>query len=205
MSRVVSSRIAVVSLCVWAVAAIAGAQQGPPPVPSSESGFVFAPEVRITSVNGSLGELAGWHGGWLRPDGVFLGAGAYALVGGGDRSAMSYGGFVAGFAAPVNDRARIGVRGLVGIGRATLWVPPPPSSDLDACLTSPYLCESIIIAVRTQSNFFVFEPQVTAESRVGRRVSVEIAVGYRVIGGASGYEGRLRGASGSVGVRFGPF
>jgi hypothetical protein len=205
MPRIVSSRIALVSLCVWAVAAVAGARQGPPPAPSSESGLVFAPEVRITSVDGSLGELAGWHGGWLRPDGVFLGAGAYALVGGGGGAAMSYGGFVAGFAAPVNDRARIGVRGLVGIGHASLWGPPPPSSDWDACLTSPYLCGTIIISVRTHPNFFVFEPQVTAESRVGRRVSVEVAVGYRVIGSASGYESHLRGTFGSVGVRLGPF
>ena len=205
MPRVVSSRIAVVSLCVWAVAVIAGAQQGPAPVPSSERGFVFAPEVRITSVDGRFGELAGGHAGWLRPDGVFLGAGAYGLVRGGGRAAMSYGGFVAGFAAPVNDRTRIGVRGLVGIGHATLWVPPPPSSDSDPRLTNPYLCDSIIIAVAAHPYFVVFEPQVTAESRLGRHVSVELAAGYRVIGGASGYESRLRGAFGSVGVRLGPF
>ncbi len=118
---------------------------------------------------------------------------------------MSYGGFAAGFAAPVNDRTRIGVRGLVGIGHATLWVPPPPSSDGDACLTNPFLCDSIIIAVAVNPYFLVFEPQVTAESRVGRRVSVEVAVGYRVAGSASGYESRLRGASGSAGVRLGPF
>lgn len=205
MPRFVSSRIAVVSLCVWAVAAIAGARPGPPPVPSSESGFVFTPEVRFTSVDGSFGELAGGHAGWRRPDGVFLGAGAYGLVGGGGRAGMLYGGFVAGFGAPVNDRTRIGVRGLFGFGQASLWVPPPPSSGSDPCLTSPYLCESIIISVRTHPNFFVFEPQVTAESRAGRRMSVEIAAGYRVIGGASGYASRLRGAFGSVGVRLGPF
>jgi hypothetical protein len=205
MLRHVWPRVAVALLFVLAVAAAADARQGPPAPAPGQSGLVFAPEIRVTSIDGSSGELIGGYAGWLRRDGLLLGAGGYGLVSGGGETGMSYGGFVAAYSLPVSDLARVGVRGLVGVGKAHLWVPVPPPAGWDDCFSSPYLCESILISVGEHPSFVVFEPQVTVESRVGRRVSVEVGAGYRVIGNAEGYASRLQGVFGSVGVRIGPF
>jgi hypothetical protein len=58
-------------------------------------------------------------------------------------------------------------------------------------------------AVRVREDFFVFEPQVNALTRVTDHFAIDLAVGYRLIGMADVLGDRLDGATGSLGLQFG--
>jgi hypothetical protein len=217
MNRDTSLRMAVLSLSLLVAAApgaaaggpqapgpnqsrTAASQQGPLVLEPIESGFVFAPEVRFTRVDRFSSMQVGGYGGWLVSDAILLGAGGYGLVAGPDGVGMRYGGIVAGFTLPVGDGLRFGVRGLFGFGEARLVerLPvtcPNPSVDFAPCFHSAWV----------RQDFVVFEPQATIGARLGPKVTFELSGGYRVIGNAGGWEGRLQSGFGSAAIRFGPF
>ena len=178
----------------------AASQQGPLVLEPIESGFVFAPEVRFTRVDRFSSLQVGGYGGWLVSDAILVGVGGYGLAAGPDGVGMSYGGLVAGFTLPVDDRLRLGVRALVGFGEVRLVerVPamcPYPSGDFAPCFHSAWV----------HQNFAVFEPQVTLGARLTPKVTFELSGGYRVVGNAGRWANRLQSGFGSAAVRFGPF
>ena len=176
------------------------AQPGPLVLEPIPRGFVFTPEARFTKIDRWSATQLGGYGGWLVSDVFLLGAGGYAVVSGPEGFGMHYGGMVAGFTLPVEERLRLGVRGLLGFGEAQLVerLPiacPNPSVDFAPCFG----------AVQVHQTFVVFEPQVTLGARLSAKMTFELSGGYRVIGGAGGRKGRLQSGFGSVGIRFGPF
>ncbi len=178
----------------------AAAQPGPLLLQSIEGGFVFAPEVRLTRIDGSAGTQFGGYAGWLFGDSFLIGGGGYGLVSGPNGVGMNYGGIVGRFTMPAGKSVRIGVGGLFGGGEARL------PDFLPAMCASPAggFVPCVLPEWRNQ-NFVVFEPQVSAVARIGHRVAIDIAGGYRVIGCAGAWDSRLRGGFASVAVRFGPF
>jgi len=69
---------------------------GPMTVERVKSGFLIAPDFKVTRFDGKTSPLAGVYGGWLNDQTLFFGAGAYWNT---DRSRahdLTYAGFVAG-------------------------------------------------------------------------------------------------------------
>ncbi len=62
---------------------------------------------------------------------------------------------------------------------------------------------SLLPSVRVREDFFVFEPQISAVTKVTNHIAVDVAAGYRVIGMADALGDRLDGATGSLGLQFG--
>jgi hypothetical protein len=202
-------------MMVVASAASAGAQgqagggqppppprQGPMVVQPISSGFVLMPEVRFTEINDSWGTQIGASGGWLYDDTFFVGGGFYGLVGGADDQQLTYGGFITGWSAPINDRLRVGVRALFGWGH----------SETFQRWTDPGYCHrGTCYGATTQQacvfqDFLVFEPSVNATVRLARQLSLDISGGYGLKGNRYyGWDNRVNGPFGSVGIRVGVF
>jgi hypothetical protein len=179
----------------------AQAQSGPLLLQPVNSGFVFTPEVKFTPVNHSTGTMVGGYGGWLLDDTFLLGAAAYWLTNGKNGTDMWYGGLIAGWMVPLGEAVRVGGRGLVGWGSASI----PYQYSYPAYDHGSHHAPAGSYWTWAGTSFFVFEPQATAAIRLTRSVSFDIAGGYRVVGDAYGLDHELRGGFGSVGVRFGPF
>ncbi|HEY3384162.1 MAG TPA: hypothetical protein VGK32_20575 [Vicinamibacterales bacterium] len=187
-------------------------------------GFVVTPDVEVTRIDGRDGVLIGAFGGWLMNNGLLLGGGGYFEADtrhhdrdgrdwdrsgwGWNDPGLAYGGFVAAWTAPVGSAVRVGARALVGGGRATLtktvtfqvpvFLPPRPLTQTNVTYTT------VRQEYAFHQGFFVAEPQATLLVRLHRGIWLDLAGGYRMVGAAHGYDSRLRGATGSVGVRFGP-
>jgi hypothetical protein len=175
------------------------------------SGFVVGPDFRITDIDDATGQIIGGYGGWLA-EGMFLvGGGAYWLAAGSDVD-MFYGGAVVGWIMPSDRPISFGTRALIGAGEATLKTdvmfraPDYPGRPMPAARfgrTGGDDWSSSVHRVELDQGFFVFEPQVDVFVRFAGWARLSCGVGYRVIGGANGFEDRLRGVTGSVALHFG--
>jgi hypothetical protein len=180
-------------------------QQGPLVLQPISSGFVFTPEVKFTTVNHSYGTLFGASGGWLYDESLFFGAGVYWLVGGAHDAQMTYGGFITGWSTPVGGALRVGVRGLFGWGHSEMIqdVAYPVY-----CHPGQYNCSGSGGSQKAwvYQNFMVFEPEGTATVRLGKKLAIDFAGGYRLTGNNYyGWDNHISGGFGSFGIRFGPF
>jgi len=176
--------------------------QGPMSVQSIGSGFVVMPEVRFTELNHSWGTQFGVSGGWLYDETFFLGGAVYGMVGGADDQALTYGGFVTGWSAPMGNRVRVGVRALFGWGH---------SETYETWTDSGYCHHGGCYAPVTQSgwvfqDFMVFEPSVNATFKLSKQVALDVSGGYRLTGNNYyGWDSHVNGAFGAIGVRLGVF
>ena len=68
--------------------------RGPMIVERVHSGFLVAPDVKVTRVDRTTSELAGAYAGWLTDQTFFIGGGAYVLANGSRDRRMAYGGLV---------------------------------------------------------------------------------------------------------------
>ncbi len=184
-------------------------QAGPLVLEPIHSGWVIAPDLRITRINSTTQTLLGAYGGWLAENGLLLGAGGYFDLGDNHNDVgMSYGGFVIGWSVPVGSAIRFGARGLVGGGQATIpttitvTVPQFPHHgfpfDNDNTIPTTFTRN-----VRFHQGFFIAEPQADVIIRLASWARFNAGVGYRLIGDANGYDSQLRGVVGTVAVRFG--
>ena len=82
------------------------------------SGFVVAPDLKLTSIDGGSGALAGLYGGFITDRRLLIGAGAYWLTGGPGGVDMAYGGGLVEWFANPGGRVDFSVRSLFGAGRA---------------------------------------------------------------------------------------
>jgi hypothetical protein len=185
--------------------------QGPMTVERVKSGFLVAPDFKVTEFDHRVSQLAGAYAGWLSDQTFFLGGGGYWLANRSRDREMAYGGLVLGWFAGTDRRIGFGAKGLIGGGRATLVssfgdifddddrdvrrlevgargtsVPPPP-----------------LINVRVRDDFFVAEPEATVIVGLTRHFRLTVGAGYRLIGGARGTRTRLQGATGSVALQIG--
>ena len=83
MSRVTAAAAMVLLLPLTAAAqsgAPAPSSQGPMVVERVQSGFLVAPDVKVTRVDGITSELAGAYAGWLTDGTIFVGGGGYWMA-----------------------------------------------------------------------------------------------------------------------------
>src|SRR5450756_1098047 len=92
---------------------------------------------------------------------------------------MGYGGFVAGWTAPLGSAVRVGARGLFGMGQARL------TGDVPYCNSDCFGWDhmhggppgsgfTVVRRVIFDQHFIVFEPQATAVIRLGSKVALDM-------------------------------
>jgi hypothetical protein len=199
-----------------AVPAVCAQDAGPatptpaPPSPMQvtqlKSGWLVAPDVRITSVDDQAATFAGGYGGWVTEGAFLVGAGGYWLADGSDDLKMAYGGLVLEWLARTDRRIGFGIRTLVGGGTATLGL---SSTDLYGPFAPVVLAGAPVRFGhggrrhrafdpedftnrnrRVSENFFVAEPQANLLLTLTTWMRINAGVGYRLIGGTSLLEDR---------------
>ena len=187
--------------------------QGPMVVERVHSGFLAAPDVKVTEVDHTTSALVGGYAGWLTDETFFIGGGGYWLANPDSDRKMAYGGLVLQLLARSDRRIGFGITGLIGGGRATLGTTIQPAIgfrdlpslpdvrrlglDLDRSLRAPTTTR-----IRLSEGFFVAEPQLDIVVRLSRRLRLTGGAGYRLIA-SDGHDRRLRGATGSIGLQIG--
>ncbi len=217
------------SACATAAQAQTQAPSAPPALPSGltiervEQGVVFAPDARVTEVNGETAALVGGYVGWMTDRTWLLGGGGYWLANQDDDLQMAYGGLVAEWRARGHERVAFGVKGLIGAGRAQLGTTigedfgpdmSPPSRLMfgrpvrfaeaghrGGGSTSLRVPDDTAILVREY--FFVVEPEANVMWHFAEWARLNLGVGYRITAGAGPLDDELRGVSASVAVQFG--
>ena len=195
--------------------AAASASQGPMIVERVHSGFLVAPDFKITEVDKKTSELAGGYAGWLTDDRIFIGGGGYWLANQSRDREMAYGGLIVQWLARTNERFGFSAKGLVGGGRATLSssvsdilrmserdrvsLGRMDQNDRDD-LNRSRLTDS---RIRFREDFFVAEPEVGLLVRLTKRLRLTGGAGYRFTAGEGRDDNRLHGAVGSVGLQIG--
>ena len=187
------------------------------------NGIVVAPDYKVTDFDGDVAQLAGGYVGRVMDDRLLIGGAGYWLTNGARGTELRYGGVMVGWTTAPG-RIRFGARGLVGGGSGTLAVslvnrlggrlpyPGATSQTLQDVTTiaarfgvrvPPLAPLGMLPSIRVREEFFVFEPQVSAVTRVTDHLAVDVAAGYRLTAGAETLGDRLNGATGSLGLQFG--
>ena len=226
---------ALVALGLLVAGAAASAQEPEAPtrlvVEEIRSGFVVAPDLKLTSVDGGAGVLTGLYGGFITDRRLLIGAGAYWLTGDPGSVDMAYGGGLVEWFANPGGRVDFSVRTLLGAGRATLVpeVGTPvfyggfhgPSGRLfpggrshgrgrghhpwrggnPAWDRSPWPGS---VAFRYREDFLVADPQLSVHLNVTDWLRIGGGAGYRFIGHAGPAGERLQGLTASIGLQLGP-
>ena len=185
--------------------------QGPMTVERVKSGFLVAPDFKVTEFDHRVSELAGAYAGWLTDRTFFLGGGGYWLANRSRDREMAYGGLVVGWFAGADRRIGFGAKGLIGGGRATLVrsfgdIFDDDDRDVRRLEVSGPGTALLIpppMNVRVRDDFFVAEPEATVIVGLTRHFRLTAGAGYRLIGGARGTRNRLEGATGSVALQIG--
>jgi hypothetical protein len=194
------------------------APQGPMTIERVQSGFLAAPDFKVTEVDKKTSGLVGGYAGWLADESFFVGGAGYWLANGSTDREMAYGGVMLQWLARSSDRVGVGVKGLVGGGQARLASTVttyvlPPLPVLDPRNLQPGRIEPIPIRppvptttnVRFRDDFVVAEPEVDLLLKISHQLRLTAGAGYRFIGSdRRGIDdGRLRGATGSVALQIG--
>ena len=181
------------------VSSAAQVTSGPMTVERIRSGFLVAPDFKVTRFDGQTSSLAGVYGGWLNDRTFFIGGGGYWLT---DRSRahdMAYGGVVVGWFAQGDRRVGFGAKGLIGGGEATLaddvTILRPPIRGVPQ--------PSFTTTVRFRNDFFIAEPEADVLVQLNRHLKLTGGVGYRLVSGVRGSDRRVRGTTGSVALQIG--
>ena len=203
------------SLLVLICAATASAQQPGPSTPQLvveqvQSGWVFTPDVRAADLHGDAAALAGGYIGRMTDRRWVFGAGGYFLANRDDHFNMWYLGPVVEYLIGADRTIGFGVRGLVGVGSATL--PYPASAFIDPRrLAAPapkgrnasfaLIDENVTIGVH--DDFFIAEPQVNVMWNLSAGRRIVFGVGYRQTGNTPYLGADLNGFSGAVSFQIG--
>lgn len=183
----------------------------PPPAPygpvrqvsrtSTEDGFVFAPDFKITSLNHRTTGFAGFYGGAVFAGQVMLGGGAYFQLDDYNHGSeqMVYGGFVGEWRLFHDQSVGLTLHGLAGYGEANVGYYYPygpggpnvnPNHGYYYGYGYPYVYEG----------FFVGEPEAQVVARFGRSTRLVGGAGYRFT--SSDFHD-LNGWTASIAVQFG--
>jgi hypothetical protein len=201
-----------VSLPAASFAQPAATTQGPLVVEKIQNGWLFAPDVRATDLNGETGALAGGYLGRITDNSWVIGAGGYFLTNRDDHFKLAYGGPVVEWLVRTDRRIGFGVRAMVGAGSATLPLPVTDVIDPRILASSSrssrhlrggltLLDATATIAVR--DDFFVAEPQLNLLVNVARDQRIVFGLGYRAVGGAPLLGDSLSSLSGSIAYQIG--
>ncbi|HEY7171203.1 MAG TPA: hypothetical protein VH417_10185 [Vicinamibacterales bacterium] len=200
--------IALVPASAVAQTATPTGNTGPLVLQRIDNGMLIAPDYKITSFDGQVGQLLGATGGWSQDNTLFLGGAWYWLANGSHNRELSYGGFMVGWTAPSEGHFQVGARSLIGFGTATLGVTYPAPilvpSPRDARIrgSQPVVPSTVTRQYLAWDDFFVFEPQASFRAVINRHTRLNLGAGYRVTGGGDVLEDRLNGATGNISVEF---
>lgn len=195
------------------------AQQAPAPAPlvveRIHNGIVVAPDFKVTDVGDETGQLAGVYAGSLVDDKVLIGGAVYWLANGSDTFKLTYGGLLVGWTTPAASRIRFGVRGLAGVGTATLPVSidapfirgpgPSPTIRFGARTSAGFTPDAglaRVVRFGVKDEFVVFEPQGTVGFSVTDHILINVGAGYRAVALTDALRDRVNGPTGSIGLEF---
>ena len=190
------------------------------------SGFLVAPDLKLTRIDGGSGALAGLYGGFITDRRLLVGAGAYWLTGGPAAVDMAYGGGLVEWFANPGGRVDFSVRSLFGFGRATLEVPVFVALRGHAGRL-PYRGAGhgrhwgrwsprghrgwsddfewpSSFTFRYREDFLIADPQLSVHLNVTDWLRIGGGAGYRFVGRAGSDGDRLRGFTASIGLQLGP-
>ena len=184
-----------------------GTTSGPMTVEQLHSGWLIAPDVKVTRVDHTTSELAGAYGGWVADENFLFGAGVYTLANQNSNRGMTYGGFVFQWLNGADQPVGFSLKTLLGGGEATTLesfselVPVFPPRGT----AGPVTFATQTIQARVRQQFFVAEPEASVLLRLGRNVHLTFGAGYRFIGtDRYSTDGRnLAGATGTIGLQIG--
>lgn len=227
-TRCFNTRTVAAALVVCALPALASAQapvaaanegqaaQGPMTVETAHDGFVVAPEYKVTRFQGKTSSLVGAHAGWMIDNTLLIGAAAYMLT---DRSSsrqLQYGGAIVEWLHNADQPIGFSLRGLVGVGTARLndtftvnYGLGPDGRPMGISMPLPGRNGTLqpvtpqTVRYLFDEHFFVAEPEANLLFNFSPRVRLTVGAGYRAVGGARGYDGQIRGATGSVALQIG--
>jgi hypothetical protein len=195
------------------------AAQGPMIVERVRSGFMFAPEVKVTEFDRKASGLVGGSAGWVADETFFIGGGGYWMAT--DRSrqrSLGYGGFVMQWFIANGDRFGLSAKALLGGGRATVpqtvtqIVGLPSARELDRLTPQQrndlIRARTVTTTIGAREDVLVAEPEVNARFGLARHVRLTLGAGYRFAGNDWRHGGfdrgqRVSGAVGSLGVQIG--
>lgn len=183
-----------------------------------DSGFLIAPDFKLTEIDGDFASLGGAYGGWVLNRKLLLGGGVYTLVHGRDGAEMTYGGGVVEYFVNPTKVVNFSFRGLVGGGSATLGgryrdgdfdgedVDGPgfgrgPADDFGRPFRRFPGGDFEASNRDVSSSFFIAEPEVNLNLNLTKLLRIGFGGGYRFIGGARGLDDRLGGAFASVALK----
>lgn len=155
----------------------------------------------------------------------------YWLANGTDAFRLTYGGLLVGWASPQSERIRFGVRGLAGVGTATLPVAgdgalferglrmPPGVRDIRDLRFGPRQAQAPgmrpglapagprgftmpLFRFGVRDDFLVFEPQGTLSFDLTSHAAVALGAGYRTVALTDTLRNRVDGPTASVGLEF---
>ncbi|MYN66209.1 MAG: hypothetical protein F4X11_14450 [Acidobacteria bacterium] len=194
------------------------------------SGFIVAPDLKLTSIDGGSGALAGLYGGFITDRRLLVGAGAYWLTGESAGVDMAYGGGLVEWFANPGGRVDFSLRSLFGFGRATL------SSTFEIPIFHPLHGHAARLSYsgprhgrhrggwspkghrawndnfewpssftyRYREDFLIADPQLSVHLNVTDWLRIGGGAGYRFVGRAGAEGDRLRGFTASAGLQLGP-
>jgi hypothetical protein len=183
-----------------------------------DSGFLIAPDFKLTEIDGDFASLGGAYGGWVLDRKLLLGGGVYTLLQGRDGAEMTYGGGVVEYFVNPTKAVNFSFRGLIGGGSATLGGPHRgddfdredfdgpglgrgpgngfarpfgrfPGGDFEASDR------------KLSSSFFIAEPEANVNLNLTKLLRLGFGGGYRFITGARGLDERLGGLFASVALK----
>lgn len=179
-----------------------------------QNGWLFAPDVRATDLDGKTGALAGGYLGRISDRSWVVGVGGYMLTNQEDDFKLWYGGPVLEWIVGADRKIGFGIRTLVGAGSGTLARPlsdfisvrapinaRDPRRGSDPRITTRAVDPPATIAV--QDDFYVAEPQLNVMWNLSRGQRIVFGLGYRAVGSAPHLGDDLSGVSGSVSFQLG--
>ena len=193
------------------------------------SGLLVAPDLKLTSIDGGSGAVAGLYGGFITDRRLLVGAGAYWSTGGLAGVDMAYGGGLVEWFANPGGRVDFSVRSLFGLGRATLasTVDVPRFDAVHGhAVRMPYggpdhrrhwsrwshaghpprgdLKWPSAVTFRYREDFLIADPQLAVHLNVTDWLRIGGGAGYRFVGRAGSDGERLQGFTASIGLQLGP-
>lgn len=175
----------------------------PPPVQQrpvhlvsrDDSGFMIAPDYKVSRIDGGNIGLTGVYGGRVLAGNVMLGAGGYWSTNGPAGLDMAYGGLVIEGREGVDRVVGFSVRALVGGGSTR--------QTFSFATTDSHGNFRDVASVRIRENFLVTEPEADVVLMIAPQIHIRFGVGYRFVGMDNRDTNRLSGATGSVSLQIG--
>jgi hypothetical protein len=174
-----------------------------------DNGWVIAPHMMFTRINDRSTALLGAYGGYDIDHTLFIGAAAYWNTNRDHFFETQYGGGVVRWTFRGQQPIAVSAGSLIGFGSGTisrsyasLFGTPPPIPTPRHGYTIPITGST---QVGVHDDFFIAEPQVNLLVRVVPWMRLDVGASYRAVTSADLIEHQIRGASGSIALRFGNF